>query len=162
MMIPCVSCDSMFQIDDIYIKSKGSKVRCSKCRDIFFVFPPDQNTESCPQNSNSIDNAAIVIPNVRHSLLDDLFQVQHIPAKMATPMVKNQKRDHFSFESIGPKEDSNEGEEAENIEYAELPDLSEIEEIVDSILDEGDHLKNISPYIQANYSLSQDLNFSEA
>lgn len=51
-------------------------------------------------------------------------------------------------------------EEDEHIEYAELPGLSEIEEIVDSLLDEGDHLKNLSPNIQAKYSLTQDLNFS--
>ena len=51
-------------------------------------------------------------------------------------------------------------QEDEDIEYAELPDLSDIEEIVDSILDEGDPLKNMSPNILAKYSLPQDFNFS--
>ena len=45
-------------------------------------------------------------------------------------------------------------------EYADLPDLSEIEEIVNSILDERDHLSDISPHLQAKYSLTQNLNFS--
>ena len=72
MMIPCVSCNSIFRLDNAYIKITGSKVRCSKCHDIFMVYPPENYTES-----KSKDDVALVIPYVQESLLDDLFQVQN-------------------------------------------------------------------------------------
>ena len=160
MMIPCVACQSMFRIDNIYVEEVGSKVRCSKCHEIFMVFPPDHNTESCPKNSTSNADVAVVIPNVKHSLLDDLFQGQNKPNEIAASTGKREASDNSSIESIEPIEDFEEVEEDEHIEYAGLPALSEIEEIVDSILDERDYLNNISSNIQAKYSLTQDINFS--
>ena len=41
MIISCKSCQTIFRVDSKLVKSSGSKVRCSKCRDIFKVFPPD-------------------------------------------------------------------------------------------------------------------------
>ena len=160
MMIPCVSCQSMFRIDNLYVKPAGAKVRCSKCHEIFMVFPPDQNTESSEKNSTSNADVAVVIPKVKHSLLDDLFQGQNKPNEMASSKWKGEESDNSSIENIEPIEDFEDPEEDEDIEYAELPDLYDIEEIVDSLLDERDHLKNIPPNIQAKYSLSQDLNIS--
>ena len=159
MKITCVSCDSMFRLANIYVKAVGSTVRCSKCHEIFKVFPPDQNTESYAKNSTSIADVAVVIPKVKHSLLDDLFQGQNKPNVLVASTGKSEESDNFPIKSIEPPEDFEEVEEDEDIEYAELPDLSEIEEMVDSILDERDHLKNISPYIQAKYSLTQNLDF---
>jgi predicted Zn finger-like uncharacterized protein len=152
----------MFQVDNNYIKAVGSKVRCSKCHEIFMAFPPDHNTESGSKGGISNSDEAVVIPKVKHSLLDDLFQVESIPTEMAISAGKCEKPDNSSNERIEPKEDSEEVAEDENIEYADLPDLSEIEKIVDSILDERDHLSDISPHIQARYSLTQNLNFSRA
>ena len=75
-------------------------------------------------------------------------------------MMIPKESDNSSIVSIEPIEDFGEVQKNEDIEYAELPDLSDIEEIVDSILDEGDPLKNMSPNIIAKYSLPRDLNFS--
>ncbi len=41
MIIPCKSCGSLFRLDDRYIKSTGSKVRCSNCSEIFQVIKPN-------------------------------------------------------------------------------------------------------------------------
>ena len=41
MKIPCESCHSMFRLDSSLIKPTGSRVRCSKCREVFRVYPPD-------------------------------------------------------------------------------------------------------------------------
>ena len=160
MKIPCVSCDSMFRLDNIYVKAVGSKVRCSKCHEIFMVYPPDHYTEFYAKNSTSNADVAVVIPKVKHSLLDDLLQGESKPSEMAAFTGKSEESDNSSIESIEPIEDFEEVEEDEHIEYAELPGLSDIEEIVDSILDERDHLNNISPIIQAKYSLTEGLNFS--
>ena len=41
MIIQCKSCDAMFRLDDGAIKPSGSKVKCSKCGEIFKVFRPN-------------------------------------------------------------------------------------------------------------------------
>ena len=41
MIIPCKSCHSAFRLDDSVIKASGSRVRCSKCRAVFRVYPPN-------------------------------------------------------------------------------------------------------------------------
>jgi len=41
MQIPCISCQSRFHLDNSLVKPTGSLVRCSKCQEIYRVFPPD-------------------------------------------------------------------------------------------------------------------------
>ena len=41
MIIPCESCQSTFLLDSSLVKPTGTKVRCSKCRKIFRVYPPE-------------------------------------------------------------------------------------------------------------------------
>jgi hypothetical protein len=141
----------MFRLDDTYIKETGSKVMCSKCQDVFMVFPPENNTEPCPKSNTSNASEAVEISNVRHSLLDDLFQRKNTPNELVASTGESKEPDNYSIE------DFQEEEEDEETEYADLPDLSEIEETVNSILDENDYLKNFPPYIQAKYSLTPDL-----
>ena len=40
MLIPCESCHFMFKLDSNLIKPTGTKVRCSKCKKVFRVYPP--------------------------------------------------------------------------------------------------------------------------
>lgn len=42
MFIPCESCNSMFRLDSSLVKPTGSLVKCSKCGEIFKVYPPDE------------------------------------------------------------------------------------------------------------------------
>lgn len=41
MKVPCEACQAVFRFDSKLIKSTGSMVRCSKCRTVFRVYPPD-------------------------------------------------------------------------------------------------------------------------
>ena len=134
MIISCTSCNTMLRIDSSLVKVDGSKVRCAKCNDIIMVYPPKNNTEFHIQRRNN-------------------------NTEMAASNIESEEPENHPIENIGPTDILEEVAEGEDIEYAELPELSEIEEIVDSILDERDHLKNISPYIQAKYSLTQNLDF---
>jgi len=143
MVIPCVSCNSMFRLDNIYMKTNGSKVRCSKCHDIFMVYPPDHYTESYSKSSISESDVAIVIPNVQESLLDDLFQVQNKPDDIAVDPDTIENSDNYFIDSIESIEDFEEVEEDEDTEYANLPDLSEFEAMID--WDEGKDSEDISP-----------------
>lgn len=40
MKVTCEGCETKFQVDESKIRTTGSKVRCSKCRHIFTVYPP--------------------------------------------------------------------------------------------------------------------------
>ena len=40
MILTCEKCDTSFSFDESLIKPSGSKVRCSKCRNVFVVQPP--------------------------------------------------------------------------------------------------------------------------
>ncbi len=41
MIVPCRSCRSTFRLDSAHVKPAGTLVQCSKCREIFKVFPPE-------------------------------------------------------------------------------------------------------------------------
>lgn len=142
MMIPCVSCNSMFRLDNIHIKTSGSKVRCSKCHDIFMVYPPENYTESDSKISNPKDDVAVVIPYVQESLLDDLFQVQNNSNDITVATGSIEESDNYLIDSFESVEDFEEVEEDEDIECANLPDLSEFESMID--WDEGKDSENIS------------------
>ncbi|MBF0227244.1 MAG: zinc-ribbon domain-containing protein [Desulfobacterales bacterium] len=45
MNINCDKCGSSFGLDDKSIKKTGSKVRCSKCKNIFLVYPQEKKEE---------------------------------------------------------------------------------------------------------------------
>ncbi len=40
MILTCEKCDTSFSFDENLVKPSGSKVRCSKCRNVFVVHPP--------------------------------------------------------------------------------------------------------------------------
>lgn len=40
MIVNCEGCETGFQVDERLLKPGGSKVRCSKCRHVFVVYPP--------------------------------------------------------------------------------------------------------------------------
>lgn len=41
MLIPCKACQSTFQLDRSLVKPTGSRVRCSKCHEVFRIYPPE-------------------------------------------------------------------------------------------------------------------------
>ncbi len=45
MIIKCDKCQTSFKLPDEKIKPEGIKVRCSKCKNVFTIFPPKTNAE---------------------------------------------------------------------------------------------------------------------
>ena len=41
MIIPCKSCNAVFRLDANLVETAGTKVRCSKCKAVFKVYPTD-------------------------------------------------------------------------------------------------------------------------
>ena len=46
MIINCEKCGSKFNLEEKLLNENGSKVRCSVCKNIFMVFPPEPETEN--------------------------------------------------------------------------------------------------------------------
>ncbi|KPA17729.1 MscS mechanosensitive ion channel, partial [Candidatus Magnetomorum sp. HK-1] len=44
MRVECQTCNTRFKLDDSLIKKDGTKVRCSKCKEIITVYPEDEKT----------------------------------------------------------------------------------------------------------------------
>jgi predicted Zn finger-like uncharacterized protein len=42
MIVKCEKCESQFNLDEGLLKVEGSKVRCSVCKNVFTVYPPEQ------------------------------------------------------------------------------------------------------------------------
>ena len=53
MVITCASCLTKFNLDDSHIPPKGVKVRCSRCRHVFYVVPPPETKEEVMENFES-------------------------------------------------------------------------------------------------------------
>lgn len=48
MVIECAHCQTRFKLADDKLRPEGTKVRCSKCKEIFTVFPPDSEEPAAP------------------------------------------------------------------------------------------------------------------
>src|SRR4030042_5770911 len=53
MIITCASCLTKFNIDDSLLQAKGIKVRCSRCKHLFYVVPPPETKEEMIENAES-------------------------------------------------------------------------------------------------------------
>ena len=74
MKVPCISCNSMFQLNSKVIKPSGSLVRCSKCSFIFIVHPQDFNEQPIGEDTK-----------IDQSILFDLFSLEH-PLRNELPL----------------------------------------------------------------------------
>lgn len=53
MIITCASCLTKFHLDDSRIPLKGVKVRCSRCKHIFYIVPPPETKEEIIEDVES-------------------------------------------------------------------------------------------------------------
>jgi len=53
MIITCASCLTKFSLDDSRISAGGVKVRCSRCKHVFYVVPPPETKEEIIENLES-------------------------------------------------------------------------------------------------------------
>ncbi len=54
MIVQCESCESRFRLDEGLVKEGGSKVRCSKCRSVFTVFPPESEASGIEDSEETV------------------------------------------------------------------------------------------------------------
>ena len=53
MIVTCASCLTKFNLDDSRISARGIKVRCSRCKHLFYVVPPPETKEEMIENAES-------------------------------------------------------------------------------------------------------------
>jgi predicted Zn finger-like uncharacterized protein len=53
MIVTCASCLTKFNLDDSRIPAKGAKVRCSRCKHVFYVVPPPETKEEIIEDFES-------------------------------------------------------------------------------------------------------------
>jgi predicted Zn finger-like uncharacterized protein len=74
MVIECKNCLKIFNLDEHRLRPNGSKVRCTKCGDIFFAFPP--SIGSCENrlpteneiNTKKVDNDKTNTPSTEQKM----------------------------------------------------------------------------------------------
>ena len=74
MIITCKECNSSFKVDDSLIKETGSKVKCSKCENIFTAYPHSPEDDLFSDTDEQLlgsDGSSEL--NDLDSSLDDLF-----------------------------------------------------------------------------------------
>jgi len=59
MRIECQTCNTRFKLDENLVKNEGTKVRCSKCKDVITVYPQEEKqagSEPVSKSSNKTAN----------------------------------------------------------------------------------------------------------
>jgi predicted Zn finger-like uncharacterized protein len=101
MIITCASCLTKFHLDDSRIPSKGIKVRCSRCKHLFYVVPP---------------------PETKEEVIEDFESFAKYHEELMEPSQKEVARPALEKVEKAP------GEEA--FLFAEKPPLQKVEEVV--------------------------------
>ncbi|MEX1330345.1 MAG: DUF3426 domain-containing protein [Desulfobacterales bacterium] len=130
MIITCKECNSSFKVDDSLIKETGSKVKCSKCENIFTAYPHSpENDLFSDTDEQLLDSDGSSELSDLDSSLDDLFN------------------DDESLETKTPQEDADDvlgfglGLDPEFDEKEDPPELtSEAEESELALGDSNDQL----------------------
>ncbi|MDX9787222.1 MAG: DUF3426 domain-containing protein [Desulfobacterales bacterium] len=151
MIVSCQNCNARFNLEDGLVKESGSKVRCSKCKHIFLVYPektldtdpvfPDmpvqEEIDSKPLAVVEPENAASdFAPSLGEEL--DLSEIE----KMLETAAGDKAPDALSAgaDTIGFQKDTSPAEQMTTMGEGAL-DLSEIEKILEMEQDSSDDLE---------------------
>ncbi|RZB34096.1 MAG: hypothetical protein SRB2_03489 [Desulfobacteraceae bacterium Eth-SRB2] len=139
MIITCKGCNASFNLDESLLKPEGSKVRCSKCKEIFMAYPPvlpkeaekpdeiisdlefEQETEDF--ETGQLDDSGsgeLGLPD-----MDTLFSEEEIPEKEGDA---DEAIEDFELDlDLEPEPEK----PSEDVEAEAKLDLSEMEELLD-------------------------------
>ena len=95
MIVTCEVCSTSFNLSDELIKPSGTKVRCSKCKKVFSVYPPiaEEPSLELPTETSDINFGFSAAPS-----LFDLSKLDEHKTQEITPS------DHSSEAPSSPKE----------------------------------------------------------
>ena len=83
MVIECGGCLRKFNLDESLLRPDGSKVKCTKCGNIFRAFPPSLGSRNTPPGKNS----KVTHPAPRRSNLSPADRIrQHTRIEISVPV----------------------------------------------------------------------------
>src|SRR4030042_6810134 len=111
MIITCASCLTKFNLDDSRISPQGVKVRCSRCKHVFYVVPTPETKEEIIENAESF-------AKYHEDLMGPVEKKAEAP-----PEVKVEKEEGAPVEEgVGPEE------EEETFLFSEKAPVDKMEE----------------------------------
>ncbi|MBS3907743.1 MAG: zinc-ribbon domain-containing protein [Syntrophaceae bacterium] len=120
MIVTCASCLTKYQLDDSRISEKGAKVRCSRCKHVFYVVLPPETKEEVTENFESFAkyHEELMGPDQRGMGISTPEEEEE-RGKEAAPREGEEDEEKFLFSDQTP---------AEKVEPFSLPKLEEGEE----------------------------------
>jgi len=119
MIITCASCLTKFNLDDSRISSKGIKVRCSRCKHVFYVVPPPETKEEIIESFESFSK-------YHEELMEPSEQKEEVPSeaqiKKEEVAPEEKQEDTFLFSEKISTEKGEEWGPSEKMEKWVLPE----------------------------------------
>ena len=106
MIVTCASCLTKFYLDDSKVSGKGAKVRCSRCKNVFYVVPPPETKEEVIEDAESFAkfHEELIGPDQKEfkipSSLEEEVEEEKIPSKVE----REEEEASFLFPEKAPKE----------------------------------------------------------
>ena len=123
MIIECESCQSKYNLDEGLLKSGGSKVRCSVCKNVFTAYPPEEVRIEEPATDMILEEGLAETLS-----LDSRTEPEEEEA--AQPMGANESEFDLAFEEAMEEADVHKGPPSD-----ELPSFGE-EEVVTPVTED--------------------------
>lgn len=122
MIITCASCLTKYQLDDSRISEKGAKVRCSRCKHVFYVVLPPETKEEVTENFESFAKYHEELIVKEPKGVDLSFpEEEEKRGKKAAPKEREGEEEKFLFS------DQMLSEKAESVSLPEFPEEAETE-----------------------------------
>jgi predicted Zn finger-like uncharacterized protein len=129
MIVQCEACQTRFRLADEKIKAGGTKVRCSKCKEVFTVMPPEPEPveESIDFDSFNMEKIADDAPDEETSAAASVQQtpepeeqpdVVPVSSPEATEPEENNELDFSAFEATLDGDAGQDGELADDFSFA--------------------------------------------
>jgi len=105
MIIICASCLTKYELDDSRISEKGAKVRCSRCKHVFYVALPPETKEEVTENFESFAkyHEELIVKEPRGVEIS-FPEEEEERAKEAAPIEGEGEEEKFLFSDQTPTE----------------------------------------------------------
>ena len=145
MIIECEKCKSTFNLDESLVKAEGSKVRCSICKEVFLVSPPEKAQLEEPAPDEFLDE------ELEEDLaLDSLPDIEEIASE---PMEEGAEEVDFDKAMEGRVEEE---EDIQAVSLEGLPDFEEEKVDVEEDMDRDAEIEEEVPLDDAEKKISAE------
>lgn len=105
MIVTCASCLTKYQLDDSRISEKGARVRCSRCKHVFYVVLPPETKEEVTENFESFAkyHEELMGPDQRGMEISTPEE-EEVRGKEAAPMEGEGEEEKFLFSDQASRE----------------------------------------------------------